>query len=84
MVRTCMINFEANLFQVTLHLLYRDVTLAVWARLWPHGTIHILVSPHEQELDVLATLCALDVTVFTDLTVGLQNKCQTNIKGDVH
>ena len=60
-----------------LHLLYRDVTLAVWARLRPHGTIHILVSPHEQELDVLATLCALDVTVFTDLTVGLQCKHQS-------
>ena len=60
-----------------LHLLYRDVTLAVWARLRPHRTIHILVSSHEQELDVLATLCALDLTVFTDLTVGLQCKHQS-------
>ena len=60
-----------------LHLLYRDVTLAVWARLRPHGAIHILVSPHEQELDVLATLCALDLTVFTDLAVGLQCKHQS-------
>ena len=60
-----------------LHLLYRDVTLAVWARLWPHGTIHVLVSAHEQELNVLATLCALDLTVFTYLTVGLQCKHQS-------
>ena len=66
-----------------LHLLYRDITLAVWARLRPHGTIHVLVSAHEQELDVLATLCALDLTVFAYLTMGLQNKYQTNIKGDV-
>ena len=70
MVRTCMINFEANFFQVSLHLLYRDVTLAVLARLQPHGAIHILVFPHEQ--NVLAILHALDLTVFTDLTVGIQ------------
>ena len=65
-----MVNFEANLFQVSLHLLYRDVTPAVWARLWPRGTIHIVVFPHEQH--VLAILGALDLTVFTDL-IGHQS-----------
>lgn len=50
-----------------LHLLYWDLIPAVGARLRPHGTLHILVSPHRQELDVLATLCALDVSVLTDL-----------------
>jgi len=29
-----------------LHLLYWDLTPTVGARLWPHGTLHILVSPH--------------------------------------
>ena len=67
-----MVNFEANLFQMSLHLLYRDITPAVWARLRPHGTFHILVSPHKQELNALATLHALDLTVITDLTVGIQ------------
>ena len=64
-----MVNFEANLFQVSVHLLYRDLILAVWAGLRPHGTIHILVFLHEQ--NVLAILRALDLTVFTDLTVGI-------------
>ena len=56
--------FIYNIFTLNtdLHLLYRDVILAVWARLGPHGTIHVLMSPHEQELNVLATLGALDLT----------------------
>ena len=54
-----------------LHLLYWDVILAVGARLGPHGTIYVLMSPHEEELNVLATLGALDLTIFTDLTVRL-------------
>ena len=55
-----------------LHPLYWDLIPAVGARLQPHGTLHILVPPHHQELDVLATLCALDVSVLTDLGVRLK------------
>ena len=67
------VRFIYNIFTLNtdLHLLYRDVILAVWARLGPHGTIYVLMSPHEQKLNVLATLGALDLTIFTDLAVRL-------------
>ena len=67
------VRFIYNIFTLNtdLHLLYWDVILAVGARLGPHGTIHVLMSPHEQELNVLATLGALDLTIFTNLTVRL-------------
>ena len=41
----CKCGYIATL-HTDLHLLYGDIT-AVWARLGPHGTIHILVSPHD-------------------------------------
>ena len=62
-----------------LHLLYWDLIPTVGARFWPHGTLHILVPPHYQELDVLATLCALDVSVLTDLGVGLKQQRQCKV-----
>ena len=73
------VRFIYNIFTLCtdLHLLYWDIILAVGARLGPHGAIHVLMSPHEQELNVLATLGALDLTIFTDLTVRLQNKHQS-------
>ena len=72
-----LILLKRELFSADLHLLYGHIILAVWARLQPHGAIHILVSLHEQELNVLATLCALDLTIFADLTMGLRNKHQS-------
>jgi len=64
---------------MSLHLLYWDLIPTVGAWLQPHGTLHILVPPHHQELDILATLCALDVSVLTDLRVGLRQQRQCKV-----
>ncbi len=53
----------ANLVQVDMHLLKRDICFAMETMFWAHGALYLLVDRENQEANVLSTLVALDFTV---------------------